>query len=269
MIIYFCRNVFLQISGKISRIVNIKAWEGTLRAPSMMELPGGNTLCTLHDGATWTQHFVQRTWQTYLEGTLSAPYMMVLPEQDTLCTLHDGATWRGPFVHLTWQTYLKRTLCAHYMMVLLGEDTSCNLHEGPVWKGHFVHPTWRTYLEGTLCATYMRDLPKGDTSCTLHDGLIGGHFMHLTWRTCRGTLRVSYMIMPTRETLRAPYMTMPIRGALRAHDSAYRGILCAPYTLMVVTSGSLFMHQTLLFLIHIKKTLSFLFICWERRRKKF
>ena len=75
----------------------------------------------------------------------------------------------------------------------------------------------------------MTDVPEGDTSCTLHDGLTGGHSMHLTWGTYHGTFRVTDMMVPIRGTLRAPYMTMPIRGALRAHDSAYRGILCAPY----------------------------------------
>ena len=58
----------------------------------------------------------------------------------------------------------------------------------------------------TLRASYMTDLPEGDTSCTLHDGLTGGHFMNLTLQTYHGTLRVSYMMVPTRGTLRAPYM---------------------------------------------------------------
>ena len=195
MTIYFCRNVFLQISGKISRIVNIKAWEGTLLAPSMMDLPGrrhralwthmeGDTSCTLHDRTTWKWLFVhlkwltflkeQLTWPTYLKRTLHAPCMMELSGRETSCILHDGATWRGHLVQLTWQTYLEGTLHAPYMSELPGRDTSCNLpgghtlcnlHDRPTWRGHFVHPTWWTYLVGTLRATYMIDLPGGDTSC--------------------------------------------------------------------------------------------------------
>ena len=55
--------------------------------------------------------------------------------------------------------------------------------------------------------------------------------MHLTWGTYRGTLRVTYMIVPIRGTLIAPYMTMPIRGTLRA-----------PY--MTVPTGVYFVHLT-------------------------
>ena len=94
VIIYYCRNVFLLISGKIARVLNIKTrntWEGTL--------------CTFHDGPTW-------------EETLCAPYIMELP----------GG---GHFVHFTWRTYLEETLCLPYMTDLPERDTSCTKHNGP------------------------------------------------------------------------------------------------------------------------------------------
>ena len=138
------------ISGKIERIINIKTrtehlggdnsytfhdgptWEETLRAPYIMDLPGGDTVqlsgwCLLGRG-----HFVHLTWHFLLEdtsctlhdeqtwkGTLCAPYMMELPEGDTSCTLYDGATWNN---------FLREY-----------GDTSYTLYDGATWRGHFVH----------------------------------------------------------------------------------------------------------------------------------
>ena len=82
--------------------------EGTLCAPYMTDLPGGDTSCTLHDGLTGG-HFMHLTWRTY-RGTLRVSYMIMLPgrhlvrltshyQRDTSRTLHDQTylgTLRSP-----------------------------------------------------------------------------------------------------------------------------------------------------------------------------
>ena len=110
----------------------------------------------------------------------------------------------------------------------------------------------------------MTDLPEGDTFCTLHDGPTGGHFMHLTRRTYRRTLHAPYMVdlsLDTSCTLHDDAYQRDTSCTL--HELTYLGTLeeIDQKALLPDPSVTFHAHQTLLFLIHIKKTLIFLFIC--------